>query len=80
MADINPQDFLLFLVCSIAECPDAVSIDESDDDNGRTVYQVSVAPDDKATITEGELADALHTAFSAFTYKHRIRASLDLRG
>ena len=79
MADINPQEFILFLVCSIAERPDAVSIEETDGDNGRILYQVSVSPDDKATITEGELADALHTAFSAFTYKHRIRASLDLR-
>lgn len=80
MADISPHDFILFLVCSVTEQPDAVSIEESDGENGRTLYQVSVDPADKAAMSEGNLADALHAAFSAFTYKHRIRASLDLRG
>jgi predicted RNA-binding protein YlqC (UPF0109 family) len=80
MADTSPHGFLLFLVSSLAGQPDAISIKESEDDQGRTLFQVSVDPSDRAAISEGDLADALHTAFSAFTYKHRIRASLELRG
>ncbi len=80
MADTSPHEFLLFLVRSLAGQPDAISIKESEDDQGRTLFQVSVDPADRAAICEGDLADALHTAFSAFTYKHRIRASLDLCG
>jgi len=80
MADSNPHDFLLFLVCSLTEHPDAVCIDETSGDKDRTIFQVTVDPADKDTITGGDVADALHTAFSAYTYKHRIRASLELLG
>jgi len=80
MADTSPHQFLLFLVRSLAAQPDAISIKESEDNRGRTLFQVSVDPADRPTLCEGDLADALHTAFSAYTYKHRIRASLDLGG
>ena len=79
MADASPHDFLLFLVCSLADQPAAVSVEKSDSDDGRTLYQVSVDPADQRIVADGDLADALHIAFSAFTYKHRIRASLELR-
>jgi len=80
MATTSPHEFILFMVRSLAGQPDAISIKESQDDRGRALFQVSVDAADRAVICEGDLADALHTAFSAFTYKHRIRASLDLRG
>ena len=78
MADPNPREFLLFLVCSLTEHPDAVSIDEQSGEKGRTIFQVSVDPSDKDVITGSTIADALHVAFSAYTYKHRIRAGLEL--
>ena len=80
MAEPNPHDFLLFLVCSLTDNPDAVSIKEHSDDNGRSTFQIGVDPSDKDTVTGGDIAEALHAAFSAYTYKHRIRASLELLG
>ncbi len=80
MAEATPKDFLLFLVESLVEQPDAVSIEESEGEKGRTCYHVRVDPTDEGTLSDDRLSDALHTAFSAFTYKHRIRASLDLHG
>jgi len=78
MAESNARDFLMFLVCSVAEQPDGVSIQEEAGSEGSTTFQVRVDPADKQAITDGDVGEALHTAFSAYTYKHRIRARLEL--
>ncbi len=80
MADHSPRNFLLFLVRSLTEYPDAVSIEERSSDDGPTLFEVTVDPADSQFVTDNEVADALHTAFSAYTYKHRIRARLELLG
>ncbi|MBJ93612.1 MAG: hypothetical protein CMP23_03970 [Rickettsiales bacterium] len=79
MDDASPESFLLFLVRSVASEPDAVQVSNRTNEKDRSVFEVSVGSADEERLCQGALYDALQTAFDAFTYKHRIRARLELR-
>jgi len=82
MADIQgASDFLRFLVCSLVENDDAVQIDPQTEDR-QTTLELTLSPSDLPTFTANDfkLADMLHAALDAYSYKHRLRAELFIVG
>ena len=82
MADIQgASDVLRFLVCSLVENDDDVKIDPQTSDR-ETTLELTLNPSDLPTLTANDfqLADMLHTALDAYSYKHRIRTELFIVG
>lgn len=71
------REFIDCVVRSLVEHPDEVDLEEVDEGR-RTIFELSVHPDDQAAITgEGDaVADALRTVLDACAYKHRAHAEL----
>ena len=77
-ADTAPlREFLGYVVRSLVENPDEVDLAEVEEGR-RTVFELSVHPDDQAAITgaDDQVAEALKTVLDACAYKHRARAEL----
>ena len=71
------HDFIDYVVRSLVEHPDEVDLTEVEESR-RSIFELSVHPDDQAAITgeDDAVADALRTVLDACAYKHRVRAEL----
>jgi len=61
------QDLVEYLARSLVDKPDEVSVESYDEDDGSTVYELSVAEDDVGKVIGrgGRTATALRTVMSA---------------
>lgn len=73
------RDLLDYLARSLVDSPDAVKVDEYDDD-GRTVLELSVDEDDYGQIIGrgGRTATALRTVVKAAGARHERRVLIDI--
>ncbi len=77
-ADTTPlREFIGYVVRSLVEHADEVELTEVEEGR-RSVFELSVHPDDQAAITgeDDAVAEALRTVLDACAYKHRARAEL----
>ncbi|HCP45945.1 MAG TPA: hypothetical protein DIU15_07885 [Deltaproteobacteria bacterium] len=82
MADIQEaSDFVRFLVGSLVEDQDAIQIDPQTEGRNTTL-ELTLSPSDLPTFTADDfkLADMLHAAVDAYSYKHRLRTELFIVG
>lgn len=77
--DAQVREFLDYVVRSLVEHPEAVSLREVPG-NRQVTFEISVDPADAGALngTDGEILAALATVLDACAYKHHARADLVL--
>lgn len=70
----------MYLVSSLVERPDAVSVEEFEEDDGTLVLELSVADDDYGKVIGrgGRTAQALRTVVKAAAVKDNRRVLVDI--
>ncbi len=73
------QELILYIAKALVDKPDEVEVEEFDED-GTTVYELTVAEDDLGKVIgkQGRTARALRTVLSAAAAKTRVRAVLEI--
>jgi predicted RNA-binding protein YlqC (UPF0109 family) len=74
------KDLLTYLVSSLVERPDAVRIEEFEEDDGTLVLELSVAQEDYGKVIGrgGRTAQALRTVVKAAAVKDNRRVLVDI--
>lgn len=74
------QDLVEYLARSLVDNPDAVSVESFDEDDGSTVYELSVAEDDVGKVIGrgGRTVNALRCVLRACAAKQGRRLLLDV--
>ena len=74
------KDLLAYLVSSLVEQPDAVKVEEFEEDDGTLVFELSVDDDDYGRIIGrgGRTAQALRTLVKAAAVKDNRRVLVDI--
>jgi uncharacterized protein len=74
------KDLLTYLVSSLVERPEAVRIEEFEEDDGTLVLELSVAQDDYGKVIGrgGRTAQALRTVVKAAAVKDNRRVLVDI--
>ena len=74
------KDFLAYLVSSLVEKPDAVKVEEFEEDDGTLVLELSVDDDDYGQVIGrgGRTAQALRTVIKAAAVKDNRRVLIDI--
>jgi len=74
------KDLLTYLVSSLVEKPDAVKVEEFEEDDGTLVLELSVAQDDYGKVIGrgGRTAQALRTVVKAAAVKDNRRVLVDI--
>jgi len=74
------KDLLVYLVSSLVERPEAVSVEEFEEDDGTLVLELSVAQDDYGKVIGrgGRTAQALRTVIKAAAVKDNRRVLVDI--
>ena len=74
------KDLLAYLVSSLVETPDAVKVEEFEEDDGTLVLELSVAEDDYGQVIGrgGRTAQALRTVIKAAAVKDNRRVLVDI--
>jgi predicted RNA-binding protein YlqC (UPF0109 family) len=74
------KDFLAYLVSSLVEKPDAVKVEEFEEDDGTLVLELSVAQEDYGKVIGrgGRTAQALRTVVKAAAVKDNRRVLVDI--
>jgi predicted RNA-binding protein YlqC (UPF0109 family) len=73
------KELLRFLTCALVEDPDAVEVEEFEE-NGDVVYEISVADDDLGRVIGkgGRVANALRSVAKAAAVKQQRRVIVDI--
>ena len=74
------NDFVAFLARSLVDDPDAVSVESFDEDDGTTVYEVTVAEDDVGKLIGrgGRTVNALRAVVRAAAVREGRRVLVDI--
>jgi uncharacterized protein len=74
------RDLLEYLARALVDEPDAVKVEQFDEDDGTVVLEVSVAEDDYGKIIGrgGRTANALRTVLKAAAVKENCRVLVDI--
>ena len=74
------KDLLAYLVSSLVEQPDAVKVEEFEEDDGTLVLELSVAQEDYGKVIGrgGRTAQALRTVVKAAAVKDNRRVLVDI--
>ena len=74
------KDLLVYLASSVVEQPDAVRVEEFEEDDGTLVLELSVAKDDYGKVIGrgGRTAQALRTVVKAAAVKDNRRVLVDI--
>lgn len=74
------KDLLEHIVTSIVDKPDEVKIDESKDETGETIFNLSVAAEDMGKIIgkEGKIIKAIRTVIRVLAIKKGERVTINL--
>ncbi len=74
------KDLLEYLARGLVEHPDAVSVNEVNEDDGSTVLELSVADDDYGNVIGrgGRTASALRAVIKSAAAQHKRRVFLDI--
>jgi predicted RNA-binding protein YlqC (UPF0109 family) len=74
------KDFVAFLARALVDDPEAVSVESFDEDDGTTVYEVTVAEDDVGKVIgrSGRTVNALRTVVRAAAVRDGRRVLVDV--
>jgi uncharacterized protein len=80
MPSENPQRLLEYLAEGLVEDPDAVAVEQFEEDDGTIVLELAVAEDDYGKIIGrgGRTANALRTVVKAAAVKENRRVLVDI--
>jgi predicted RNA-binding protein YlqC (UPF0109 family) len=74
------KDFVAFLARALVDDPEAVAVESFDEDDGTTVYEVTVAEDDVGKVIgrSGRTVNALRTVVRAAAVRDGRRVLVDV--
>ncbi len=74
------KELVEFIARSIVSHPDEVSVSEEEDDDGRIVVLLEVAPEDKGKVIgrRGSVAQSMRALVRVAAAKQRVRATLEI--
>ncbi len=74
------KELIEYIARALADQPDAVNVTEEEDEDGRIVFRLVVADEDKGKIIgrEGRVAQAMRTLLRVAAVKRGVRAVLEI--
>ena len=74
------KELVEYIAKSITAYPDEVEVTEEDDEEGRIVLTLEVAPDDKGKVIgrQGRMAQSIRVLLRVAAVKQETRATLDI--
>ena len=74
------KELVEYIAKSIASYPDDVKVTEEDDEDGRVILRLEVAPDDKGKIIgrQGRVAQSIRVLLRVAAVKQGTRATLEI--
>ena len=74
------KELVEYIAKSIASYPDDVKVTEEDDEEGRVILRLEVAPDDKGKIIgrQGRVAQSIRVLLRVAAVKQGTRATLEI--
>jgi|TARA_Y100000310_G_scaffold147430_1_gene146711 hypothetical protein len=74
------KDLVEYIAKSIASYPDEVRVTQEDDEDGRIILKLEVAPDDKGKVIgrQGRVAQSIRVLLRVAAVKQGTRANLEI--
>ncbi len=74
------KDLVEYIAKSIASYPDEVRVTQEDDEDGRIILKLEVAPDDKGKVIgrQGRVAQSIRVLLRVAAVKQGARANLEI--
>ncbi|MCX8212934.1 MAG: KH domain-containing protein [SAR202 cluster bacterium] len=74
------KELVEFIAKEIASYPDEVRVTEEEEEDGRIILRLEVAPDDKGKVIgrQGRVADSIRVLLRVAAVKQGARATLDI--